>query len=201
MVALKVAAPSCISGWHTAGVCRAIAVLPAIFHSTTYCLNVQRPKCSNIHTIASSFDCLRTSTAFFSASLGSMLARLASPIRVACLDEVRSVIRLSGAGLVHFLQVRNCRRLGATATVATASASDIARPPFQQPSLLLVVRYAQGLVTNDVLGLETPGAQPLYTCILNAQGRHLHDLFLHRTLGSCCLCGAGLGGSFRNYVA
>ncbi|KAI3433424.1 hypothetical protein D9Q98_003239 [Chlorella vulgaris] len=72
-----------------------------------------------------------------------MLAHLASPIRVACLDEVRSVIRLSGAGLVHFLQ---------------------------------------GLVTNDVLGLETPGAQPLYTCILNAQGRHLHDLFLHRTL-------------------
>ena len=38
-------------------------------------------------------------------------------------------------------------------------------------------------MTNDVLPLESPGALPMYACILNAQGRYLHDLFLHRTLG------------------
>ena len=40
-------------------------------------------------------------------------------------------------------------------------------------------------MTNDVLPLEAPGAPPMYACILNAQGRYLHDLLLHRTLGGC----------------
>ena len=44
-------------------------------------------------------------------------------------------------------------------------------------------RRLQGLVTNDVAGLEAPGAPPMYTAILNAQGRFLYDLFLHRQPG------------------
>jgi folate-binding protein YgfZ len=37
----------------------------------------------------------------------------------------------------------------------------------------------QGLLTNDVTLLEKPNPRPLYSCILNPQGRFLHDLFLH----------------------
>ena len=37
----------------------------------------------------------------------------------------------------------------------------------------------QGLVTNDVTKLDQPQTTPIYTCILNAQGRYLHDLILH----------------------
>lgn len=53
---------------------------------------------------------------------------------------------------------------------------------FRLPSTCL-----QGLVTNDVSGLEAPGAPPQYAAILNAQGRYLHDLFLHRTQGASCI--------------
>ncbi len=42
----------------------------------------------------------------------------------------------------------------------------------------------QGIVTVDVLPLEAPSAPPLYACMLNAQGRHLHDLLLYRTAGA-----------------
>lgn len=45
----------------------------------------------------------------------------------------------------------------------------------------------QGLVTNDVRRLETPSETPngpLYACLLNAQGRFLHDLFIHRLAGT-----------------
>jgi hypothetical protein len=42
----------------------------------------------------------------------------------------------------------------------------------------------QGLLTNDVLPLEAPSAPPVYACLLNAQGRHLHDLLLFRTPGA-----------------
>ena len=38
-------------------------------------------------------------------------------------------------------------------------------------------------MTNDVTMLEPPGAPPQYACILNAQGRYLHDLLMHRTKG------------------
>ena len=41
----------------------------------------------------------------------------------------------------------------------------------------------QGLLTNDVAALATPEAKPLYACILNAQGRVLHDMFLYRQGG------------------
>lgn len=58
----------------------------------------------------------------------------------------------------------------------------------QTPSLPCLP-LPQGLVTNDVLSLEAAGAAPLYACILNAQGRHLHDLLLHRTQGGCALGG------------
>eukprot|EP00887_Chlorella_sp_A99_P005774 scaffold1.g5774.t1 len=43
--------------------------------------------------------------------------------------------------------------------------------------------FLQGLVTNDVAALERAGAQPLYAAILNAQGRHLHDMLIHRVPG------------------
>lgn len=42
-------------------------------------------------------------------------------------------------------------------------------------------RRSQGLVTNDAAPVEPPGAPPVYACILNAQGRYLHDMFLFRT--------------------
>ena len=45
--------------------------------------------------------------------------------------------------------------------------------------------HPQGLLTNDVLPLEAPSAPPVYACLLNAQGRHLHDLLLFRTPGAC----------------
>lgn len=37
----------------------------------------------------------------------------------------------------------------------------------------------QGLVTNDVSGMDAGGAGLLYACLLNAQGRLLHDMFIH----------------------
>ena len=42
----------------------------------------------------------------------------------------------------------------------------------------------QGLLTNDVNGLGKEGAMPVYAALLNAQGRHLHELFLYRGPGS-----------------
>lgn len=45
-------------------------------------------------------------------------------------------------------------------------------------------------MTNDVVALEAPGARPMYACILNAQGRFLHDLFLHRKPGALRTCNA-----------
>ena len=48
----------------------------------------------------------------------------------------------------------------------------------------------QGLVTNDVAPLEDQHARPMYACILNAQGRFLHDLFLHRQPGKCASAAA-----------
>ena len=55
-------------------------------------------------------------------------------------------------------------------------------------------KLLQGLVTNDVAPLEDQHARPMYACILNAQGRFLHDLFLHRQPGMCVLL-------FRHSVA
>ena len=38
----------------------------------------------------------------------------------------------------------------------------------------------QGLITNDVEQLKQDAHPVLYAAILNAQGRQLHDIFLHR---------------------
>ena len=50
----------------------------------------------------------------------------------------------------------------------------------------------QGLVTNDVAALEDQRARPMYACILNAQGRFLHDLFMHRQPGECVPVGCNV---------
>ncbi|EFN57562.1 hypothetical protein CHLNCDRAFT_143206 [Chlorella variabilis] len=63
---------------------------------------------------------------------------------IACLDELRTVIKLEGSNLMPFLQ---------------------------------------RIVSNDVTQLA-PGGPPLYACVLTAQGRFLHDLFLHAVEGA-----------------
>lgn len=42
-----------------------------------------------------------------------------------------------------------------------------------------VIPFLQGIVTSDVSGLAEPGSKPVYAALLTAQGRFLHDLFLH----------------------
>lgn len=44
----------------------------------------------------------------------------------------------------------------------------------------------QGLLTNDVSRLAEPGSLPMYAAMLNAQGRVMQDLFLHRQPGQSC---------------
>lgn len=51
------------------------------------------------------------------------------------------------------------------------------------PSLDRGFQYLQGLVTNDLSALETSQKGCVYACLLNAQGRHLHDMFVHRVSG------------------
>ena len=84
------------------------------------------------------------------------------PDQVASLQHVRSVLRLSGPTLIHFLQVR-CT---STRSYTSTPSPSLTCPP-----------TSQGLLTNDVSHLHTH--QPIYSCILNAQGRYLHDLFIH----------------------
>ena len=47
--------------------------------------------------------------------------------------------------------------------------------------------FMQGIVTNDVAALEDQSRQPIYAALLNAQGRFLHDLFLHTEQGKCTM--------------
>lgn len=68
---------------------------------------------------------------------------------IACLDELRTVIKLEGSNLMPFLQ---------------------------------------RIVSNDVTQLA-PGGPPLYACVLTAQGRFLHDLFLHAVEGGTSMPG------------
>ena len=42
----------------------------------------------------------------------------------------------------------------------------------------------QGLLTKDVNPLAVPQAAPLYAALLNAKGRLVHELVLHRDEGS-----------------
>lgn len=83
--------------------------------------------------------------------------------KLCSLEGVRSVVRLSGVDLFHFLQ---------------------------------------GLVTNDVLALEQQTERSMYACILNAQGRFLHDMMLYRAMADAKTILAdvdhtGLGGLLR----
>jgi folate-binding Fe-S cluster repair protein YgfZ len=48
---------------------------------------------------------------------------------------------------------------------------------------ILIKPGLQGLLTNDVTGLDRVGAQPIYAALLNPQGRHLHEIFLNRAPG------------------
>ena len=63
----------------------------------------------------------------------------------------------------------------------------------------------QGLLTNDVSVLQKSGNQLIYAALLNAQGRHLHDLFLHKTSDTQdgsppCLSASPVYDSSQNYV-
>ncbi len=94
------------------------------------------------------------------------LSNLPSQVHLANLEGTRAVLRLSGPELVHFLQVCACRCALSTQAPTTPTTH-------HQPS--------QGLLTEDVRHLTSAQRQPLYSCILNAQGRFLHDIFLHPT--------------------
>lgn len=100
--------------------------------------------------------------------------------RVANLSATRSVLRLAGPDLLTFLQVYT----GSTSVLLRIAMHGIvACSTLLQRCILELVTCLQGLVTNDVAALEDPQARPMYACILNAQGRFLHDLFLHRQPG------------------
>ena len=113
-----------------------------------------------LHTSASSANALAASEAWnFSP-------------RDACLAGTRGVVRLGGNDVIHFLQAQSSRRLVPFVIFSALRCLDNPRDLF-----------AQGLLTNDVAALEISGAKPLYACILNAQGRVLHDMFLYRQAG------------------
>jgi folate-binding Fe-S cluster repair protein YgfZ len=42
---------------------------------------------------------------------------------------------------------------------------------------------AQGMTTNDLRLLEQPGAGPIYTVLLTAKGKYLHDLLAYSLPG------------------
>ena len=109
----------------------------------------------------------RAAKMLLSRALFHSLATQGTPPTTSRLSDVRGVLRLSGPTLVHFLQV--------------GTGSGRSRAAFHHRE---VISSSQGLVTNDVAHLDQPKADPLYACILNAQGRYLHDLFLIRTAGA-----------------
>lgn len=43
--------------------------------------------------------------------------------------------------------------------------------------------FAQGMTTNDLRPLEQPGVGPIYTVLLTAKGKYLHDLFAYSLPG------------------
>ena len=52
-------------------------------------------------------------------------------------------------------------------------------------------RLMQGIVSNDTLQLQPEDARPVYSLLLNPQGRLLHDFFLFRSKGLHTVkCGA-----------
>ncbi len=106
---------------------------------------------------------------------GSQQASHDTNTRVTSLRDQRSVLRLAGPDLFHFLQVnmRSSNRVSKRIEIAAPVRC------MSQRSFLA----AQGLLTNDVTRLEAPDAEPMYACILNAHGRYLHDLMLYKVPG------------------
>ena len=49
---------------------------------------------------------------------------------------------------------------------------------------MLMPRLTQGIVSNDTLQLQPEDARPVYSLLLNPQGRLLHDFFLFRSKGA-----------------
>ena len=101
------------------------------------------------------------------------------PAQIASLQGQRGVLRLAGGDLIDFLQV--CTLLCSSATTCC-----------QQEIKVNSHVFLQGLLTNDVKPLSQRATQPTYATLLNAQGRFLFDMFLHRADGAahilCCIC-------------
>lgn len=115
---------------------------------------------------------LRISTAFqqtcsFSTTLGS----------VTQLNGDRSVVKISGDNVINFLQVIH------PPIFLSVHKSSPPSPFYDQTNHRhnkLFSTNIQGLLTNDITPLSFPSPTPIYTCLLNAQGRHLHDMFLYK---------------------
>lgn len=97
------------------------------------------------------------------------------------LQGVRGVLRLSGDQVFHFLQV--CSAVAASVRPRCFGRGRRLGTSAMLPSLDRGFQYLQGLVTNDLSALETSQKGCVYACLLNAQGRHLHDMFVHRVSG------------------
>jgi folate-binding Fe-S cluster repair protein YgfZ len=87
----------------------------------------------------------------------------------------RSVVRIAGSDTLKFLQVP---RLSTSLTKCCTIIREVGIKA--QTVVHPVEHIAQGLTTRNVLPLESEGAAPVYTCILNSKGRQLFDLFLHK---------------------
>ena len=122
------------------------------------------------HIVSLIAGCSRANS---SRSLCSSHARELLP-QLASLADTRGVLRLSGHGLIDFLQVSYCNH-NLLSQYLTCQ-----RSPGGHSECL----WKQGLLTNDVKQLVAREAPAQYAAILNSHGRHLHDLFLHRQPGS-----------------
>lgn len=106
-----------------------------------------------------------------SSRAGYHVARLAS----------RGVISLKGSDAVNFLQASKCdspsdqhMRKGPDERFALPRF----HPPIRTPAPL-PLHPEQGMTTNDIRPLEQPCAGPLYTVLLTAKGKYLHDCFAY----------------------
>ncbi|KAK9811933.1 hypothetical protein WJX73_000684 [Symbiochloris irregularis] len=80
------------------------------------------------------------------------------------------------------------RRAYSAASAASSETTATSLPLTETRSVLRIagpdtVEFLQGILTNDVTSLGTGGGKPVYAALLNAQGRFLHDLFLHSRPG------------------
>ena len=124
----------------------------------------------SLHASASSADAVAASEAWnFSP-------------RDACLAGTHGVVRLGGNDVIHFLQAQ-LHLAGCLLSNISHKASAVCLLLGRMVSTIPGSLLPQGLLTNDVAALATPEAKPLYACILNAQGRVLHDMVLYRQGG------------------